>query len=409
MLQKIVSTYCNRFQVHTLRTMEKPDPTSSLMITIPSFKEPDILTTLRSLGSCQPPSGTVEVIIVINAGADAGPEVLKMNALTVQQIQDWIRMEQPGFINTLIIREEEIPKKMAGAGMARKIGMDEAVQRWAMIEKDGPIICLDADCTVSANYLIEAEKAFSDPHTKVAHFQFEHAYDRLEDTVLRQGIIQYELHLRCYIEGLRQAGYPHAIHTVGSCMAVRAAAYAKAGGMNKRKAGEDFYFLHKVAPLGGWRYIQATVYPSSRVSDRVPFGTGRAQMDWVEQNQDFMTYSVKIYHELSILFHALSNGYKKDIEIHQFSKILQAYLNENFVSDRLKEIQNHSNSLDTFGKRLWQWMDGFMVLKLTHYLRDHGFPNQHLEAVSKELLVNQSITPGTSLPDLLQQFRTLDQ
>ena len=35
-------------------------------------------------------------------------------------------------------------------------------------------------------------------------------------------------------------------------MAVRADAYLRQGGMNRRKAGEDFYFLNKFMVLGGY-------------------------------------------------------------------------------------------------------------------------------------------------------------
>jgi len=35
-------------------------------------------------------------------------------------------------------------------------------------------------------------------------------------------IAAYELHLRYYVQALRYAGFPHAHHTVGSCLAVRA-------------------------------------------------------------------------------------------------------------------------------------------------------------------------------------------
>ena len=41
-------------------------------------------------------------------------------------------------------------------------------------------------------------------------------------------------------------GYPDSIYTIGSAFAVRAEAYMKQGGMNRRQAGEDFYFLYKL-------------------------------------------------------------------------------------------------------------------------------------------------------------------
>ncbi len=406
MIKQIVETYLKRFRVAPRYLPEAPTRNTCLIIAIPAFKEPNILETLHSLAACNPPSGKVEVIITINAPENSSGEILVANAKCIDQINIWVKNEQPDFITTHIIREESIPKKDAGAGYARKIGMDEAVQRWAELEIDGPIVCLDADCTVSENYLIEAEDAFLDKKVKVGHFHFEHDYKSEHDPVLRKGIIQYELHLRCYIEGLREAGYPNAIHTVGSCMAVRASSYAKAGGMNKRKAGEDFYFLHKLVPHGGWKNISnATVYPSCRVSDRVPFGTGRAQLEWVTDKQEMLTYNSGVYEVLKPFFEAAPQYFKHAPYLNIFEKPLQDFLVEDQFSKTVEEIRDQSNSETTFLKRYYQWMDGFMVLKLTHYLRDHGFPNQPIGKVSQTLLKVKDFSGN--LEALLIQFRML--
>ncbi len=89
-------------------------------------------------------------------------------------------------------------------------------------------------------------------------------------------------------------------------MAVRAKTYAKVGGMNRRKAGEDFYFMHKIMPQGEFSEINQTcVFPSCRVSDRVPFGTGRAQTEWLREGKvELETYSPKVFEDLKMLFSA---------------------------------------------------------------------------------------------------------
>ena len=68
-------------------------------------------------------------------------------------------------------------------------------------------------------------------------------------------------------------------------MAVRAHAYARQGGMNRRQAGEDFYFMQKLVDGEQVENIaEATVFPSARLSHRVPFGTGKALSDAVEES-----------------------------------------------------------------------------------------------------------------------------
>lgn len=403
-LSSIFHTYTQRFRVKDPYFMHPPDPSLCLSIVIPSYKEPDILTTLRSLAACQPPPGAVEIIVVVNAPENAGLKVLEYNQHTLMQLADWDK-EKPAHCSLLLIREENLPLKFAGAGLARKIGMDEAARRWAMLGKDGPILCLDADCTVSDHYLQAAHSAFSDPAAGLGHFQFEHLYAQESDPVLRAGILQYELHLRCYIQGLKMAGYPFARHTVGSCMAVRASVYAQGGGMNRRKAGEDFYFLHKLLPLVGWKEIPATVYPACRASDRVPFGTGKAQTDWQRNPGTFYSYHPEIYKRLKLLFEAVPEWYGNEVSLEPFAPGLRDFLEEAGLIPKVLQMRKQSNSPAVFRRRYWQWMDGFMVLKLTHHLRDRGLPSLPVIEVAQTL----SGKPVEDPEQLLEYFRELDR
>ncbi len=385
MISGVYQTYISRFATFPPSIEEAPHRETSLMICIPAINEPHILGTLESLAKCEAPLGKVEVIICINAPEGAGGDILSQNALTQQQVENWKEWHSPEFLKVQVMRIEGLPKKHAGAGWARKIAMDEALARWTVLGVDGPIVCLDADCTVSGDYLVKIEEAFMDPEVKLGHLEFHHPFEQEEDSILRQGIILYELHLRCHIAGLAWAGYPFAEHTVGSCMVVRASHYAKEGGMNRRKAGEDFYFMHKLLPLGGYVTIPATVYPSSRVSERVPFGTGRSQLEWVKgQSAEKLTYSVTIYTVLKSFFKDLSDSFQVEKEINL--EEVKGFFEQGQLESMLASFNSQSGSGEIYFRRLWQWMDGFRVLKLTHHLRDHGHPNAPVPRVAKELL-----------------------
>lgn len=381
-MQRIIHTYEKRFDVKPLYFLTPPKREMALVVAIPAFKEPDILPTLQSLAACEPPSGTVEIILVINASEQASDDVLEINEGTYRQAVCWAASHKPDFIDILVIREDRLPHKSAGAGLARKIAMDEALRRWGMVGKDGPILCLDADCAVSEDYFVKAEEVFANDKIKLAHFGFLHKWKEEPDSRLQRGILCYELHLRCFIQGLVWAGYPFAVHTVGSCMAVRASAYAKSGGMNKRKAGEDFYFMHKLLPLAGFSYIDATVYPSSRVSDRVPFGTGRAQLEWLARERQAFTYHVEIYKQLALVFCHVQDWYIQEPTEHTLPEVLRPFLASVGLCSAIDKMKSQSNSLGVFLRRFWQWMDGFMVLKMVHFLRDNGFPNQPISEVA---------------------------
>ena len=135
----------------------------------------------------------------------------------------------------------KVPGKLSGPGYARKIGMDEAVRRFHQIDnQNGIIVSLDADSLVQENYFTSIWE-FWNQHKKVngVSIQFEHPLDGDMDEKIYHGIINYELHLRYYINAQRFCLFPYAYQTIGSCFAVSASAYAKQGGMNKRKAGDQ--------------------------------------------------------------------------------------------------------------------------------------------------------------------------
>ncbi|MEO5362830.1 MAG: glycosyltransferase family 2 protein, partial [Magnetococcus sp. DMHC-8] len=252
-----------------------------MVVVIPCHDEPDLLVTLASLWACRPPACPVEVMVVVNGSAEDGAAVQSRNRLTWEAARAWRADHREADRVLHLLYEPALPPRQAGVGTARKLGMDWALTRFAGARRDtGVIVCLDADCVVAANYLeVLAHHFASHPHTPGCSIYFEHPWTGLPDRQ-RLAIIQYELFLRYYLHGLRWSGFPHAFHTIGSSMAVRAAPYRRQGGMNRRKAGEDFYFLQKIIPLGGFSDVcSTTVFPSARSSHRVPFGTGRAMAD----------------------------------------------------------------------------------------------------------------------------------
>jgi len=88
-------------------------------------------------------------------------------------------------------------------------------------------------------------------------------------------------------------------------------AYVEVRGMNKREAGEDFYFLSKLAKIGKISYIKETcVYPSARPSTRVPFGTGsRVQRFLSGKGQEYLLYDPQIFVILADWLELMKNPY----------------------------------------------------------------------------------------------------
>jgi len=396
---KLKNIYLDRYAWPGPLIADKPDKRTKIIVVIPCFNEPDILESLQSLYNCDPINCFVEVIVVINHGEHADQKIKEFNITTVAKIKKWKNDHKKPGMSFHLIKAYNLPKKHAGVGLARKIGMDEAVRRFEYInEKKGIIACFDADCICSSNYLKEIELLYNDkPKSNVALIHFEHPLEGKSHHEVYDSIINYELHLRYYKNALKYAQFPYSFHTVGSCITVASETYQKQGGMNKKKAGEDFYFLQKVFPHGGIENItSAAIFPSPRPSDRVPFGTGKAVNEILNNSSsDYYTYNSKIFLDLKSFIDVVPSLFqKKDIKsmIKELPVSVQEYLeNINFSSNILK-IKLNCNSEKQFLKSFYQWFNGFTLLKYVHFARDNFHENIEVLEASNWILAKLTKT-----------------
>ena len=180
----------------------------------------------------------------------------------------------------------------------------------------------------------------------------------------------------------KYTGHPFAFQTVGSSMAVRSDIYQKQGGMNKRKAGEDFYFIQKFIQLGHFTELTTTkVIPSPRISHRVPFGTGRSITQQIaNQNQKLTTYNPLIFENLKSFFENIEKLYqlesnKISIFVQQQNTPTQQFLATLPFEKKVIEIQKNTTTLKRFKHRFFLWFNAFMLMKYTHFLRDNFYQN----------------------------------
>ena len=365
----------------------KPNPQCNISIVIPCYNEPELLQTLESLKKCSLPDTVVEVIILINQSEDAPLEIKNFNMATKAEADCWIQENSGNRLIFFAIGPVELRKKWAGVGLARKTGMDEAVLRFNHFNRtDGIIVSLDSDSLVEPNYLIEIEKHFKqNPKNVGATILVEHQKEGLSQKQ-KHGIELYEKYLHYYKDALHFTGYPQAMITIGSAFAVTAEAYVKRGGMNRRQAGEDFYFLQNLAQLGTVGEITATrVFPSARLSNRVPFGTGAAIQKWMAGTEDLTkTYNFKAFTDLKTffdtnekLFHTDEEGYLKIVSGMPES-ILQFVLQDNFWND-LDDLNKNCSSLKSFQIRVFHKFSAFKVLKFMNFAHEQFYKKADLE------------------------------
>jgi len=380
-------TYLDKHRFLPRQISVPPHPSLDLIIAIPCHDEFHLDKTLESLEACQAIPASVEVIIVINAGKHHPAEVHHQNEHTLHWLKEWIKASSRK-LTYHAIYVPNLPRKHAGVGLARKIAMDEAVDRFTQtLTGDGIIVCLDADSTVDDNYLKEIYRVFNTPpYPQACNLHFEHPLSgNTYSPDVYEGIAYYELFLRYYIQGLRYAGFPYAYHTIGSSMAVTSQAYQQKGGMNRRKAGEDFYFLHKFIPGGRFTEIHSTtVFPSPRPSQKVPFGTGRAINDWLSgaKNLEY-AYALQSFQDLKELMWQVPGLF--DHPLGHLPESISTFLENQHFNVNLEEIRQHVASRSTFCKRFFQWFDALKVLKYIHFVRDEYYRDEPLLQVAKQL------------------------
>lgn len=363
-----------------------PESGLGIIVVIPCYREPDVVQTLQSLKTCSLPLAKVEVIILINHSEIASNEIKDFNKDTKTNLDKWIDDNNTDGLRYYAVGPVALKKKWAGAGLARKKGMDEAVRRFSLLEKpDGIVVSLDADTLVENNYLCAIEKHFSDyPKNIGATLAFEHQKKDL-DTKQEKGIRLYENYLNYYKCALDFTGYPYSMFTIGSAFAVKALAYVKRGGMNRRQAGEDFYFLQNLVQMGTVGEITTTkVYPSARLSDRVPFGTGPILQKWMTGEEDLtQTYNFDAFVDLKKLFAFRDLFYKiEETEfistLNQLPESISRFIQHDKFWEELADLNRNCSTLQSFQTRFYQKFNAFKILKYLNFSHENFYQKADL-------------------------------
>ena len=343
------------------------------------------------------------VIFVVNNSKSSSDQIKTDNQELITFLKSYIinynkKGLQIGLIDASSERNE-LKEKDAGVGLARKLGMDSALQIFNYELNSKKIItCLDADCTVEKNYITEIITTFNKKNLSAGVVNYAHKFSDKEENT--NAIICYELFLRYYVLGLQFANSHYAFHSIGSTMCCDFESYIKVEGMNKKKAAEDFYFMEKLAKIFTIEKINSTtIYPSARASWRVPFGTGQSVNRFINKTRDeYMLYNPESFIVLKnwLKFFMSNEKYSVDDYLSESRKInicLYNFLVLNKFTNNVGKILKNSSSQSQLQKQKLSWFDGFKTLKLIHYLRDNGFPLMNMFDALDEMLIhfNQKI------------------
>lgn len=373
-------------------------------VVIPALAEAEtIFTTLKSLAQ-NPPELLARflILVVVNHRQDAEVTDKADNVALLRSLAAgagvppmlklaWVDAASPG---------KELPVKDGGVGLARKIGFDLALRRLDVAGPPPLLVSLDADTLVETTYLGSILDHFQASRAggTVLPFCHQPGQTPIEEAAIRH----YERYLRQYVLGLALAGSPYAYHSIGSAFACRADAYAKAGGMNLRPAGEDFYFLQQLAKTSGVAPLAGTtVHPSARPSARTPFGTGRSVARLLAgDRQAARFYPQAVFEILGGWLRLAQENWQAPAETllaraQAISPGLADYLaGQNFstVWTRLQRQHRHKTACIA---AFHGWFDALRTLRLIHHLCRTEHPRIEAEPTLPSLL--KSTGPGTLL------------
>jgi hypothetical protein len=411
--------YLSKQKIYSSHLADVPDSLLNAIVVIPCYNEVGIVQSLESLYSCKRCDCVMEVIVVINASEKDSEAIHEQNQLSLQQVKGWIATHQDKILKFHVLYLPSLPPRHAGVGLARKIGMDEAVYRFNAINNSaGIIVSFDADALCSDNYFQEITKTFQqDEKLNGCSVFFEHPLKGKQfPAEIYEGIAKYELHLRYFNQFLRFIKFPFAYQTLGSSFAVRALPYIRQGGMNLRQAGEDFYFLHKIIPLGNYTEINsAVVYPSPRISNRVPFGTGAAIKKFIDQgSNEYMTYNPLAFVDLKSFFETIISQAAYIVETRKvdasgLSDLIKDYLAVIDFNEAIAEISRNTSSSSSFIKRFYCYFNAFRIIKFLNSTKNN-YPAITIEEAACDLLSKMNITNlERNALGLLITYRSLEK
>jgi len=346
--------------------------------------------------------GRVLLVAVVNATDDAPAATHEGNARLLKILADRLVPRQelpaldrspasailgrPGAFDLLVIDRASPGKRLPvgeGVGLARRIGMDLALQLQQLDGVTSPwLATTDADAEPPANYFqtLATVAPVTPRGLRRVALTLPFWHTPSGDAAIDGATADYELSLRYYTLGLAAAGSPYAYQSMGSSLAVRAEAYAEVRGFPRRNAGEDFYLLDKLAKVGALHRPDCEpIRLRSRTSDRVPFGTGRKVGEIVENAGALSTYHPRVFElvgvTLAALRHAVAARAADSLRLQLSAQLdagtagaVSSALEDLQVFDALPGMLDASPDARVRERRLLTWFDALRTLRFIHVL-----------------------------------------
>jgi len=328
-------------------------------VTIPALDEGDFLwTTLQCLENQS--YSDFRVYICINQPdswwLDPGKrEICQRNMDTLTKLRTGLPFDS-------VIIDRTSPGsgwqgKQKGVGWARKTAMDLAFHQASASDI---MVSLDADTIFNEDYLLSVALGFAQ-HPEAVAMAVPYFHRLTGDQKLDRAMLRYEIYMRHYLLNLMRIGSPYAFTALGSAIALPVISYGAIRGITPRNSGEDFYFLQKLRKFGKViTWSDEKVYPGTRYSDRVGFGTGPALIKGAEGDWgSYPIYPLQLFNEIWETYELFPLLYTSTVET-PLTGFLASIFKE---TDPWQPLRVNAVSSGQFIRSCHEKLDGLRVLQ----------------------------------------------
>jgi len=276
------------------------------------------------------------------------------------------------------------------------------------------ILSLDADTRFGPGYLASVVRQLQ-AHPTAMGLSNPYYHRLTGDEDLDRALLRYEIYMRHYALNLWRIESPYSFTALGSAIALPLRAYRKIGGMTAKKSGEDFYLLQKLRKAGPLLHHNTErVYPATRYSDRVFFGTGPALIrgkrgDW----DSYPVYDHRLFDRVGETCRAFPALYDRDADT-PMTPFLQKQLG---TRDVFGPLRRNAATRDQFVRACHHRVDGLRVLqflKASQAAQGHAdekyllaFLREHHPGIHQACFSSEGLDFGRSPIALMDKIRNL--
>ncbi|MFZ4549612.1 MAG: hypothetical protein ACOYN4_19345, partial [Bacteroidales bacterium] len=256
--------------------------------------------------------------------------------------------------------------KVQGIGVARKFLMDYIS---SIAENNDIIISMDADTVFNHSYFSSIlENLRLNPTVSAIAVPYYHQL--LGESGLDRAMLRYEIYMRSYAINMWRIKSPYSFTALGSAIALPVWAYKAVGGMTPKLSGEDFYFLQKIVKSGRLIHWNLEfVYPATRLSDRVFFGTGPALSKGISGDwQSYPIYNYQLFDLISTTTNAFKVLFTKDVVTP-----LDDFLFDKFGELPWRKLRQNFKTEAHFVRACHEKIDGLRILQ---FLKESQLPDE---------------------------------